>query len=166
MALIVEDGTGVAGANSYGDVADARSYASDRGIALGTYVVVSQQLILATDYLESLSYVGVPVLNTQSLSWPRNQVQYDPDTPFPNNAIPIALVFAQFELVIAQAAGLVLQPSVSYASGGFVIEEKVDVISTRYSEHIGTTSQPILPKVRALLRTITIPTPALTVTRG
>lgn len=167
MALIVETGAGVANANSYGTVAGARSYATDRGVVLSAddNIVISQ-LINATDYLESLNYVGVPVLNTQSLSWPRNQVQYDPDTPFPNNQIPVDLVAAQYELVIAQAAGFVIQPTTSYANGGYVLEESVDVIRTKYSEKIGTTSAPLMPKVRALLRNITIATPALQVIRG
>lgn len=34
MAIIVEDGTGVTGANSYISLADARTYATNRGFEL------------------------------------------------------------------------------------------------------------------------------------
>lgn len=166
MALIVENGTGVDGANSYGDIAGARTYASDRGVTLGTDDQVSAQLILGTDYLQSFSYVGRPVSFTQALAWPRTRVLFAIDSPFPDDEIPPQLIAALYQLVIEQFNGIELQPSVdSQSSGGFILEEKVDVLLTKYSEKISTTSQPILPKVDALLQGLIQPVPMLRTVR-
>lgn len=161
MALLVEDGTGVPNANTYGTIAGARSYASDRGITLSADDdVVSSQLILAMDYLEGQDYVGRPVSFTQALSWPRTQVQFDPDNPFPDDEIPPQLINAEYQLVIEQFNGINLEPTVDN-SEGFVIEDKVDVLLTKFSEKVGTTSQPMLTKVDSLLRALTQPIPTL-----
>lgn len=159
--LVIEDGSGVPGANSYGTIAGARLYASNRGIILGTDAAVTTQLILATDYLEGLSYVGSQVLYTQALSWPRQNVLFDPSTPFPTNQIPPQLIAAEYQLVLEQFNGINLQPTVDRSTGGFILEERVDVLTTRYSERVGTTSQPTMPKVTSLLRTLVIPSVAL-----
>lgn len=161
MALIVEDGTGVANANTYGTLVGARAYASDRGVTLSVDdAIVSSQLILAMDYLEGQDYVGRPVSFTQALSWPRSQVQFDPDNPFPDNEIPPQLISAEYQLVIEQFNGIELEPSVDHEEG-FIIEDKVDVLLTKFSEKVGTTSQPILTKVDALLRSIILHIPML-----
>lgn len=175
MALIIETGAGVPNANSYGDtdgpttIAAARSYAADRGVTLSaTDSVVTAYLINGTDYLESfaLRYVGLPADFTQSLSWPRQCVQFDPDTPFPDDEIPPILIQALYQTCIEQSNGIVLQPSTNYAaSGGFVTMKKVDVIEKRFSEHIGTTALPVLPKVSSLLAGLLIPVAALKVVR-
>lgn len=165
MALVVEDGSGVAGANSYATLAQAHAYAADRGVTLGDDAAITAQLINATDYLESFDYIGSPVSFTQSLSWPRINVIFDPDNPFPSNEIPPQLVAANCQLVIEQANGIVIQPSVDHASGGFITQEKVDVLEVRYSERIGTTSQPLMPKVATLLRTLIVTQLALRTVR-
>lgn len=168
MALTVEDGSGVPNANSYGTIAGARAYAVDRGIALSaTDSVVSSQLIIGTDFLESFAdrYVGRPTSFTQSLSWPRKCVNFDPDNLFPSNQIPVSLVQALYQAVIEQSNGIDLQPTVDHTQGGFIIQEKVDVLETRYSERIGTTSDPLLPKVMALLSGLLNPKIAMTTVR-
>lgn len=169
MALIVEDGSGVPGANSYDTVANATSYAADRGITLpsDTTGTVTAWLILGTDYLESFTerYVGRPASFAQALSWPRQCVEFGPDNPFPDNEIPTQLVAALDQCVIAQFQGIVLQPLVDHTQGGYVIEDKVDVLITKFSERIGTTSSPLLPTVMSLLQTLLIPTAALRTVR-
>lgn len=162
MALIIEDGSGVTGANSYIDAAGARAYATARGVTLDpSDAVVEAQLINAMDYLEGLNYKGSPVSVTQALEWPRKNTVYafDPTTPFPSNQIPVSLVDAQCQLVIEQANGIDIEPTVAGNGGvaGAIIEDKVDVLTTRYSDKIGTTSEPIMPKVNALLRGLVVP---------
>lgn len=153
MALIVEDGTGIPNANSYGTIVGARAYATDRGVTLLADDVVTAQLINATDFLESFDYVGKPVVYSQSLSWPRVQVFIDPDTPFPSNQLPVDLVRACYQCVIEQFNGVELQPTTDISGGGgFVTEEKVDVLTTKFSEKIFTTTAPLVPKVMSLLR--------------
>lgn len=165
--LVVEDGSGVSGANTYGIVADARTYAANRGVTLSTDDnVVGIQLINAMDYLESLKYLGRMVSYTQSLQWPRQGLYYDPDTPVPSNVIPPNLINAQYQLCIEQFNGIELQPDLNTVPGqGYILEEKVDVLDTKYSEKIGTTGEPIMPKVDALLRGLVLPTPALRTVR-
>jgi hypothetical protein len=168
MALIIEDGSGVSNANSYGDVAGARAYAAARNVALDSSdPVVEGQMILAMDYIGSFDYRGLPVSFTQPLDWPRKGLEYDPDTPVAITFIPPQLIDAQYQLVIEQANGINLQPTSTGNPGvaGAVIEEKVDVLTTRYSDRVGTTSQPIMPKVDALLRTLKLPTPYLRTVR-
>lgn len=172
--LIVENGAGIANANAYGAVgqvavdvlAFARLFASNRGVSLSLDDnVVSTQLINAVDYLESMNYVGSPVLYTQALSWPRQNVLFDPSTPFPTNQVPVQVLNAQYQLVIEQANGIVLNPSVDRSAGGFIIEQRVDVLTTRYSERVGTSSYPSMPKVTAFLRTVVIANVAMRTVR-
>ena len=55
MALVVEDGSGLSGANSYATAAQADTYASDRGLSAWTGDTATKEaaLIRATDYLEA-----------------------------------------------------------------------------------------------------------------
>jgi hypothetical protein len=129
---------------------------------------VSIWLINGTDYLESYSqqFVGQPASCTQALSWPRMCVQFDPENPFPDDEIPPALIAALDQCVLAQASGINLLPTVNYAAtGGFKIEKKVGPIITKFSERIGTTTQPLLPGVMAQLNQLLIPGVALRTVR-
>lgn len=157
IAIIIEDGTQVVNANSYVDLATVRSYALNRGVALSvTDDVVAAQLILAKDYIESKNdeFVGSRVTTTQVLSWPRQNVLQFDGSFLPTNTIPQALKDAQCQLVIEQFNGIVLMPTTDPASGGFVTHEKVDVLETTYSERVGTTREPIMRAVDALLKTL------------
>jgi hypothetical protein len=81
MALIVEDGTGKADAESYISVADASTYHTARGnaawAALASDTVREQCLRRATDYMEQVyrkRWAGTRKTTTQALSWPRSFV--------------------------------------------------------------------------------------------
>lgn len=155
MALIVEDGSGVANATTYGTLQGAKDYATARGLTLSDDATITAQLIKAMDYLNSLIFVGNAVSDTQALPWPRNNVFYPSGASYPSNTIPSQLIAAQYQLVIEQFDGVELLPSVDWHSqGGFIIEDKVDVLTTKFSERIGTTSQPSMPKVDALLSSL------------
>lgn len=78
MALIVEDGTGKADAESFISVADANTYHTARGnsawAALASDTVREQMLRKAADYMEQvyrMRWKGQRVTATQALSWPR-----------------------------------------------------------------------------------------------
>ena len=72
MALVVEDGTGVAGATSYVSVADFKLYAAARGATVpATDSDCDVLLIKAMDALELKLYVGEPLTEAQGLSFPR-----------------------------------------------------------------------------------------------
>lgn len=137
MALVIEDGTIVTGANSYIDVPDALAYAEARGVDLGPDdVLTEQRLLIAMDYLESLSYKGSRTdPDNQLLAWPRYGVTFDGRT-FDDDVIPTQLKNAQAQLVIELFNGVVIFSSSGASSGGtekFVKKEKVDVIEVEYA---------------------------------
>lgn len=168
MPLILEDGTGVANANTYVGVADVRDYATDRGIVLPVSdddVVVA--MIRATDYLQSLRYVGHPMFpGVQKLSWPR----IDWWAYWSTSGLPQQIKDAQCELVIAQFQGIALLASqggrgvgwlptgVTAVDSRVTIREKVDVIDVQYSDALAqqTSSTPVIPTVDALLEDLVV----------
>lgn len=81
MALIVEDGTGLADAESFASVAEATEYHAARGnaawAALASDTLREQLLRKATDYMEAIyrtQWAGTRTKATQALSWPRYDV--------------------------------------------------------------------------------------------
>ncbi len=74
MAMIVEDGTVVANANSYQTEAAFLSYWSDRNITISnTTAEIEAALIIATQYVDlNNTWKGDAVSETQSLDWPRS----------------------------------------------------------------------------------------------
>jgi hypothetical protein len=159
MAFIVEDGTGVANANSYGTVEGAIEYAADRGIDLSTQSDAQMKawLVLGTDYLNQFSYIGTQDSPTQSMLWPRSGLTYSDGTAFPENVIPSALTSALYQLVIEQSNGIDVMPSTDWQDkGGFVTMEKVDVLETRYSDSVVPGEQPSMPRVDSLLASLLV----------
>ena len=74
MALILEDGTGLADANSYAAVAAFRAYWAERGVAItATDAEIEAALIRSTDYIDA-TYVfhEVPLSGDQALENPRD----------------------------------------------------------------------------------------------
>lgn len=136
--IIVEDGTLVADANSYIDVAYARQYAEMRGVLLPSDDdVLGAMLILATDFLESFAceYAGRKVSPSQSLQWPRQEAYLFGDCEaWPSDTIPKNLKQAQAAAVIAVSQGLSLLPNIGPQD--FVIEETVGPITTKYSDPV------------------------------
>ena len=160
MALVIEDGTIVAGANSYIDLPDTKAYAEARGVDLGTDdAVIEQRLLIAMDYLESLNYKGTRTdPDEQLLAWPRVGVTFDGRT-FGDHVIPQKLKSAQAQLTVEQTNGIEI-----FASSGAsttapeagIKKEVVDVIETEFFspkdmgyEFIAIAS---MPAVTALLR--------------
>lgn len=151
ITIVVEDGTGVANANSFVSIADARTYASNRGIALPTDEdELAAMLIQASDYLEAQErrYQGERTSSTQALTWPRKGVFLHCDE-VPSNVIPKSLIGAQVQLVIAINDGFDLQPNVSPQD--YVIREKVGPIDTEYADPTAVGIMPTFTGVNALL---------------
>jgi hypothetical protein len=158
VALIIEDGSNVAGANSYCDLATIRAYALARGVTLSAVDdSLNAHALKAMDYIEALrkqfqgcksNYPGddgsLPV--PQPLQWPRRGVLID-NYPVEFNVIPQELKNAQCQLCIELFNDVDLMPT---QTGQFVLREKVGSLETQYSETIGT-SGPTLSKVDSLL---------------
>lgn len=81
MSIIVEDGTGLATAESYCTVAYFQTYHTNRGNATGaalTSADIEPLLRKATDYMVQVyrfRWQGYRVSITQALDWPRYQVE-------------------------------------------------------------------------------------------
>lgn len=87
MAFTPEDGTGLAAANAYADVAYVDAYLADRGGQANDQwsglnaAEKEDALVRATDYIESRfsgRFVGIRKTQAQGLSWPRTYA-YDAD---------------------------------------------------------------------------------------
>lgn len=144
MALVVEDGSGLANAESYISVADATAYFAARGVAswaaLASDTVREQLLRKATDYMVatySESWAGQRLTVAQALDWPRAYVPrkdvvggYGPAPLYwPDDAVPELVRRACAELAL-RAATADLQPDV----GAQVTSETVGPISVTYAE--------------------------------
>jgi hypothetical protein len=130
MAMIVEDGTGVTGANSYTSVDEVQTYFDDRGSnvawdALATTADKEAVLIQATDYIEkrfSEKWIGDKNDNSNALSWPRANI-YDRTGRllYANDDIPTELKRAVAEYAVrAITAVLIGDPSTQ----GLEVEEE------------------------------------------
>lgn len=106
MALIIEDGSGVEGANSYVTEAEFTTYLLERGITLVGPLNAEQLLIRAMDYIESLSYWGNRVSCEQTLSWPRYWVPIEDCCYFPGDTIPPSLKKAQMQVAASIDLGV------------------------------------------------------------
>lgn len=133
MALVVENGNGLSGANSYATAAEADSYAADRGLAAWTGDTASKEaaLIRATDYLEATyrgAWLGYRSTPTQALSWPRTNVEVDL-YPVPANIVPTPVKNATIEMAIRA-----LTEDLLADQGQRVKREKVDVLEVEYAD--------------------------------
>lgn len=156
---LVEDGSIVAGANTYVNVADAKAYASNRGVDLGVdNDAVAVMLYKAMDYLVQYAddWKGSIVETTQPLAWPRQDVILagpGGDYYFGSDDIPQNLIDAQVQLAMAVHAGVDLMPT--GIPGLSIIKEKIGPIETEYAtpKEMGAVSWTSLslPVVDALL---------------
>jgi hypothetical protein len=151
MALIVEDGTGKADAESYISVADASTYHANRGnaawAALASDTVREQNLRKASDYMVQVyrrRWNGTRIKSTQALDWPRAFVLREdfystgltiPDVStgefyYPSDEVPTEVKNACAELALKAASGELL-PDLTQG----VVMEKVDVLQIEYDKY-------------------------------
>ena len=143
MALIVEDGSIVANADSYISVADATTfinnylggeYDEDSAAFLGLSTTRKEQILRKACYYLNIKYrtrwKGYKRFYSQSLDWPRADVQDEDDYDVPEDTIPRRLQRAQVEICVRLAAGDELFEDRS--RGGLIQSETVDVISVSY----------------------------------
>lgn len=153
MALIVEDGTGLANAESYLSVADATTYHTNMGnstawAAVGVTAVQEAMLRRATNYLRSRYYnmwEGTAVATAQRLDWPRSGVPTrDGYGALASNTVPEEVKNACAELAL-KAFSADLMPDESQA----VKREKIGPIEVEYNEY--SPSSPSYVAIDAML---------------
>lgn len=132
VTFIVEDGTGVTGANSYVEVESPNDFVQDyldeyaldpdgKWLALGGDVPAKQTAArIATQYVDNLgcneNFIGTQKLATQGLRWPRTFAQVgifilDPDT------VPIQIQQAVASLCVIALDGPIYVDNFSDADG-------------------------------------------------
>jgi len=121
------------GTNSYVTAAEADTYAVERD---GTDDFVNlfeedkeQLLVSATDFLDTLIWVGEAASDTQVLAWPRNAEYYDPRLGAVvtiTAETPVEINEAQIELAMYFAANGSLTGSGGSATSG-VVPDKIKV---------------------------------------
>ena len=151
--LIIEDGSQVAGSNSFLTDAEYVSYAAARGLTIGVDAPTREiELILAVDYLTSIEsrFKGTRVESDQSLLYPRRNVIIFSDL-FDQDSIPIQLKNSQAEAAIAANSQLLL----TNETNENIQSEKVDVISRSFFEG-GSWAVARLDRVNAAIRELVI----------
>lgn len=171
MALVIEDGTVVAGANSYITVEEARTYAASRGVELPTEDQELIPMILqAADFINAYEpkFKGKRVSAEQMMAWPRKGVNFY-DADYPDDGIPPQIRFAQLQATINVVNGVDLMPNIT----GFAVRrEKVDVIEVEYATGGGlnntSTAQltPAFPLIDSTLAPLLRPVKMLTAARA
>lgn len=146
MALIVETGSVVAGAESYASVADATAYHAKRGNTAWADLdtdVQEASLRKATDFMVQeyrLAWKGTRRSDLQTLDWPRFDVITDnfgygangiaSRFLVPSDVVPVEVKNACAELAL-KAATADLNPDLTQQ----VISQTVGPISTTYDNH-------------------------------
>lgn len=134
MAIVVEDGTGLANAEAYISVADADAYFLARGNAAWAALLTDAKeaaLRLGADYMEGAygqRWKGCRVSQTQALSWPRDGVCVD-GYELPDDEVPLAVARANAELAVRASAGSLLEDQ-----GAQVKSEQVGLIAVSYMD--------------------------------
>ena len=163
MALVVEDGTGKADANSYLSAEDATAYLTVYATAgnLVTWTASAAKdaaLMVATQYLDNEfagQWRGVRTNETQALAWPRDGVEDDDGFGVDDDAVPQKLQDACAELALRVVLGDSLHPVET--SPGAVQSESITVGPVSKSKTYAG-SRPTAgygyPKVHALIRSL------------
>lgn len=132
FVLIIEDGTQVANANSYVNLADARAIAANYGITLDADDTTAENnLIVAYNWLNTLEeeYQGVRLSDqdtntSQTGVWPRSTV-YIRGNLQGENTIPDELIRSQVVASHANESGSILIPS-NPSTTGSIKKEQLD----------------------------------------
>lgn len=136
MALVVEDGTGLATAESYVSVADTTTRLGALGISIWTDLTnaeMEEALRRATNYMGQAyrqRWQGARRTTTQALDWPRVDVVVDRYTAVAYDSIPADIANACADLALKAAAGD-LNADLERA----IIRDKTGPLETEYSPH-------------------------------
>lgn len=143
MTLIVEDGTGLATAESYLSVADATTYITNYVLSSGTWLTTAttaekeKALRIASKYIDiqyHSRWKGYRTNDAQALDWPRYEVYDADDYLIASDELPQRLLQATAEMAIRALTSDILT---DITSSGSVSAYRVKVgpieESTEYS---------------------------------
>lgn len=133
MALVIETGSLISGANSYVSVDNFITWAESRGISFTLDdTLIEHSILRAMDYFESLHFLGLKSDENQALQWPRDQVYID-GYSVSSDEIPNEVKNAIYELVKIEFDG----DSYMSAQERQVVSEKVGEIQVTYKDTVG-----------------------------
>lgn len=133
MAITVENGTGVVGANSYCDLDYIKFYCVSRGLELpANDVAVENAALLAMNYIESKAeyFDGHAATKTQALCYPRKNAIFN-GYSLDADEIPDVLKKALAHATYLVTDDVDFQP---IRDGNFVSEAKVASLSAKFSQ--------------------------------
>lgn len=161
MALIVEDGSIVTNADSYISVDNATTFINDylggeyednAAAFLGLSSSRQEQVLRKAAWYLDMRYrtrwKGYKRFQSQSLDWPRTDVQDEDDYDLPEDEIPRRLIRAQVEIACLIAGGIAIFENREH--GGLVQSEKVDVIAVSYFQ--SAPAQTLFEELEATLK--------------
>ncbi|VVP25694.1 hypothetical protein PS876_04068 [Pseudomonas fluorescens] len=98
MTLIIEDGTGKPGAESYASAEDLAMYAVKFGVTIPADVPAQEALLRrAALAMDGMTWKGRKSNGEQALSWPRRAVELDYEIK-PDNYLPARIQYGQMAL--------------------------------------------------------------------
>lgn len=157
MALIVEDGTGLADADSYISLADARAHAASYGYTLpvddtAAEIALRQGAVYVD--LQEPCFSGERVSAIQALSWPRNNAVNAYGFDIANDIIPIQLGRAQVAAAAEYGAGTDVRAN---DDGKMVTkEEVVGAVVVEYGENGATGGAIVITKAMDALKPLLV----------
>jgi hypothetical protein len=133
MPLVIENGSNVAGANSYATRAEIIAYAALRGVTIPDAAGTDVFGIKAMDYIERRKFKGVPTYGAptvvQPLQFPRDEIEYQGEW-LAADEIPQMLIDAQCEASMLISQGIDLEPNRTAEQA--VKREKVGPLETEF----------------------------------
>lgn len=137
MAIVVEDGTGVANANSFVTLDETEEYHETRGnsswLSNTDDDAKEAAIIRASDFINTLNFKGVRYTGDQALCFPRSNLYDAEGYLLAETAVPAKVKAAQQEAALKE----LLSPgclTVDQKRGGRVKRKKIDVLETEYFE--------------------------------
>jgi len=130
MALVVEDGSNVSGANTYVTLAEFKAWADERGITYDNDAKVTQHIYRAMDFIERQNFQGRKANETQPLQFPRTDVIID-GYYVDANEIPKELKIALYEQINIEHLGYSNLATVDRRT----ISESIGDISVTYANN-------------------------------
>jgi hypothetical protein len=168
MALVLEDGTGLANSNAYADVAWADAFATDRNQDAWmrqSATLKAKFLVQASDYIDkNYRFLGARTYRTQAMEFPRRGVPipsgyaafYDEIVEgfyFPSTVVPDQVKKACCEYAFRAAelneSNLDLQPDPAENFTGTIIAKTEKVGSLEDSTKWSGATPPVMPQYPA-----------------
>lgn len=151
MALVVEDGSVVSGANSYVTLAEFKSWADARDITYSADDnVLEAQILRAMDYLERLYFIGNKANENQPLQWPRTEALID-GYYADATEIPKEVKTALYEATVVEASGY----SELEVQSRKTLRERVGDIEVQYADN--SENRTVTPALQYALNRIVQP---------